>query len=703
MLERKVVTVLFADLVGSTQLAAGLDPEDLREAMSRYHEAVSDAITDHGGTLEKFIGDAVLAVFGYPSTHEDDPARALRAAFAVRDAVAGLEQGLEVRVGVTTGEVVADPSADARGDLLVTGDVLHPAQRLQAAAAPGEILVGTRTIADAPGVVDAEQVGDLQLRGLPDVRAAYKAVALRSVERLGVVVEPTFVGRASELALLRLLYHRVVTERRSHLVTVVGPAGIGKTRLVQEFVRTMRQEAAPPTIRGGTCKPYGEATVLCPIQPLVFDELPPEVEEQVLEPSAFLDLVTEAMRRLHADCGLPDDRCERIARVVTWIWRRDHELEPAADRDEVLGVWRVPLEARARLGAVLAVFDNLQWAGDEPLDFVESLPAKLGERPVLVLAASRPELLERRTSWSGGRGDSSVLSLRGIADEDSAQLIGEILRGDVDPELMRVVSERAQGNPYFVAELTRNLAETGQVEESAGAWRLDPSKGEPKLPDSVYAAVAATIDRLPPDEKLTLLLGAYAAYHRLFYDEPVRRMPHAEGIDIAAALTGLVERGLISEETPYTLGAWGIVPGTGAFTFATVLMREVAHDMVPIRERAVLHLTFADWLQEVTQALPDTACLVGQIEASHLFEAWHLRAGRGEADAELGRRALGACLKAAEAGVQVEAWREATVDLQRAAAIAEDVAPERMAEIAAQLETVAPRAAALDAAGAFRD
>lgn len=395
MLERRVVTVLFADLVGSTQLATSLDPEDLRSVMGRYHGAVAGAITEHGGTLEKFIGDAILALFGYPSTHEDDPERALRAAFDVRGAVAGLEQGLEVRIGVATGDVVADPAANSRGDLLVTGDVLHLAQRLQAAAKPGEILVGQRTIGDAPGVVETQQIGELELRGLPGVTTAYRATALRTDERPAGSTEATFVGRAHELALLRLLYDRVVAERRSHLVTVIGPPGVGKTRLIGEFARLLGKEPNGPTIRGGTCKPYGEATVLCPIQPLIFDELPSEIDE-LRDPTAFLSLVTETLRRIHRECGVPDEPCERIARVVTWIWRRDIDLDPKADHDEVLAVWRTPLEVRARVGAVVATFDNLQWAGEEPLNFVDSLPAKLGGRPVFVIAAARPELLERR-------------------------------------------------------------------------------------------------------------------------------------------------------------------------------------------------------------------------------------------------------------------------------------------------------------------
>ena len=693
MLERKVVTVLFADLVGSTQLAASLDPEDLRTVMARYHEAVAREIEDFGGRLEKFIGDAIVALFGYPSTHEDDPERALRAAVALRDAVAALDAEMEVRVGVTTGEVVADPAADARGDLLVTGDVLHLAQRLQAAAAPGEILVAPRTVADAPGVVNVEQIGELELRGLPGVTSAYRVVGLQS-DGHPHVARRTLVGRANELALLRLLYERVVAERRSHLVTVVGPAGVGKTRLLEEFARLLSREAEAPTIRGGSCKPYREATVLCPIQPLVFDELPPEIDD-LRDPSAFLELVTKTLRQLHAECGLPEDACERIAGVVTWVWRRDIELDPAADRDEVLAVWRIPLEARARQGAVVATFDNLQWAGQEPLDFIESLPAKLGERPVLALAAARPELLERRPGWSGGRGDSTIVELRGLGEADAELLIAEVLDSAADEELVHIVSERTQGNPHFIAELVRTLAETQQLEEAAGRMHFKRSLDPAGLPDSVHAAVAATIDRLPRDEKLTLMLGSYAAYHRLFYDAPIRRMPHADGFDLDAALGRLVKRGLISEETPYTLGAWGIVPETGAYSFATVLMREVAHDMVPVRERAELHLTFADWLREVEEKLPDTRCLLCQIEAAHLFDAWRARATRGERDDDLARRALTACLTAAGAKEQLEAWRETADELERAAVIARDVAPEMSAEIETRLAALAPRASEL--------
>lgn len=273
----------------------------------------------------------------------------------------------------------------------------------------------------------------------------------------------------------------------------------------------------------------------------------------------------------------------------------------------------------------------------------------------------------------------------------------ELLGGPVDPNLVEVVNQRAQGNPYFVAELTRSLADTGQVEWVDGAWRLDRSRGEPRLPDSITGAVGATIDRLPQDEKLTLLLAAYAAYHRLFYAAPIRRMGRACGLNLDVALAALVERGLISEETPYTLGAWGIVPDTRAFSFATVLLREVAHDMVPLRERADLHLTFADWLREVTDLLPDTRSLVGQIEAGHLFEAWRLRTTRGEADADLGGRALAACLASARSREQLGAWREVVVDLGRAEAIARRIDPDQAAEIAQRIEAAGRAADALHA------
>lgn len=266
MLERKVVTILFADLVGSTSLASELDAEQLRELMARYHAAVSAEVRRYGGTIEKFIGDAAMAVFGFPQTHEDDPVRAVRAAFAMRETVGLLENSrLRLRIGINTGDVVADSAVADRGEFLVTGEAVHFAQRLQAAAEAGEIVVGARTWKDAKEHADFEELPNLTVKGAVSPVRAFRALRLVETPTQRVAGAIGFFGRVFELALLQLLFDKVCAERRPHLVTLIGPPGIGKTRLIEEFRARIPARDPAPVLRAGVCKPYGEATLYCPI------------------------------------------------------------------------------------------------------------------------------------------------------------------------------------------------------------------------------------------------------------------------------------------------------------------------------------------------------------------------------------------------------------------------------------------------------
>ncbi|MGH2498620.1 MAG: AAA family ATPase [Candidatus Limnocylindria bacterium] len=685
MLERKLVTIVFADLVGSTSLASAGDPEQLREIMSRYRDAVRAEVARFGGTMEKFIGDAAMAIFGFPQAHDDDAGRALRAAFAIHDAVARLEGGaLAVRIGITTGDVVADAAAGERGDFLVTGEPVHVAQRLQAAAQPGEIIVGERTWRSTRDVADFERLPPLALKGLPDLVTAYRAASLSGPR--AAAAPPPFVGRSRELALLELLYEKVCAERRPHLVTLIGPPGIGKTRVAEAFRERVAAREPQTMVRAGACKPYAEAHLYCPVATIVARELTPELD-YAAEPAPFLELLVGSFRRLCDDCGRPELPVDRLARLIASCVREDCAIDPPPRREELFRAWRFPLEVRGARGPAVISFDNVQWSSDEPLDFIEMLPSKLPGLPVLVIAIARPELLERRPRWGGGSGDATTLHLAPLADGDVRALVEGVLGTPPDATLASALTTRAEGNPQFLIECSRILDEDDALVRRDGQAMLREGGASLRLPDTVHGITAARIDRLPPLEKRLLLLASYACYFRFFYDRPIRAMGDLSDAEIDAALEGLVAKGLISEmEGPAGIpGMFGYASDCRAFAFSQILLREVAHEMVPKTQRPRLYLAFVDWLEELLTAMPHNAQVLRQIAATNCYQAWSLLAERGQAGPAIAQRALDYCLFSGEVDAACQAPREAAEDLRRAVEIARVSLPEREAAIRARL------------------
>jgi predicted ATPase/class 3 adenylate cyclase len=572
--ERKVVTVVFCDLVGSTARAERLDPEDVRALLSRYHGRVRAELERFGGTVEKFIGDAVVALFGAPVAHEDDPERAVRAALAIREWV-GDETDLQIRIGVNTGPALVTLGARPElGEGMASGDVVNTAARLQTAAPVDGILVGEQTYRATNRAIEYRAADPVSAKGKSEPVLAWEAVQARS--RLGVDVTRThtapLVGRGRELELLVDLLERVRVERTPQLVTLVGVPGIGKSRLLAELIGRIDQGGRLVTWRQGRSLPYGEGVSFWALGEIA------KAQAGVLES----DSTEEAARKL-------DDAVARsIADETEARWVATH-LRPlagvAADapasaerRGEAFAAWRRFVEALGEERPLVLVFEDLHWADEGLLDFVDELADRLADVPVLVVGVARPELLARRPAWGGGKANATTISLAPLSDDDTAQLVeGLRERAALAPETQAALLEHAGGNPLYAEEFVRMLADRG----TAG----------PRLPESVHGIIAARLDALPPEDKG--LLQDAAVLGKVFWSGAVAHVAERDRHELEESLYGLERRELVRRERRSS------VAGELEYAFRHVLVREVAYETVPRAARAERHLRAAQWLESL--------------------------------------------------------------------------------------------------------
>ncbi|MGH8675553.1 MAG: adenylate/guanylate cyclase domain-containing protein, partial [Burkholderiales bacterium] len=480
--DRRVVTVLFADVTGSTALAERSDPEDVRAVLGRYYAIARSVLGAHGGTVEKFIGDAVMAVFGIPQAHGDDAERALVASLALREAVARDSQtaALALRFGVNTGEVVAARQADG-GDFLVTGDAVNVAARLQQHADPGSILVSERTIRAVSGFRFAER-SRITVKGKQDPIVG--AVLLERVAERRA--QAPFLGREHDLAQLELVARRAFSERRPQLVTITAPAGTGKSRLVEEFAARIGEDAAVATAQ---CLPYGAAVTFLPLQGLARGLLRVGQDAEILP----------SLRDAFVGAGYSEADVRRLSAVVGTTLGDASETE-RLDREEIFAAWRLLIEVLATRGALLVVFEDLHWASDTLLDLVEHVTVSRTAAPLVMVALARAELLDRRPHGGGGRRNFTSLALEPLSHDNTLRLVVMLVDSAPDAIAERI-AERAGGNPFFVGELVR------AYEERRRAGEVDK---DILLPDTVHATVLARIDALPPAQRSVLEFAAVA-------------------------------------------------------------------------------------------------------------------------------------------------------------------------------------------------
>jgi class 3 adenylate cyclase/tetratricopeptide (TPR) repeat protein len=617
-MERKLATVLFVDLVSSTEQLNDADPEVVRRRVSRFFDQVSHCIVTHGGTVEKFAGDAVMAAFGVPLAHEDDAERAVRAAIATLDRVK--ELGLEARVGIESGEVVADDSDST----FATGEAVNLAARLQSNAEPNQILVGPAAARLLRGRVDLEAIHPLELRGWREPVAAQRVICVNEPGEPVTGLSAPLVGRESELELLENSYERVVRAGRAALVTIYGDPGVGKSRLAREFVAGL--EGA--TVLAGRCLPYGEGVTYWPLAEMVksssgiSDDDPLDDAHQKLraccEDEAVADLLGLAVGVLEAVEG------ERSQQDISWAAR----------------AWA---EQLAQAQPLVLVFEDVHW-GEEPLlELIEQLAASVREAPLLLIALARPELLDVRPTWGGGRVRSTTLELEPLQADESAELVAALTAQLDMPLDLEAVLAKTEGNPLFVEETVRMLAER-------------PRAGNERIPDTLQALIAARIDRLPAAPRLALQRASVMG--RIFMAGALAHIsPELDDVD--HCIEELLLRDLIVRETRAT------IHGEQAYKFKHVLIREVAYSALAKSARADLHHAFAEWLHH--RAGDELL----EIRAFHLDQASMLLAELdGSAPPELREETAVALTHAGKRALSREAFRSARKLLLRAVELA---------------------------------
>jgi class 3 adenylate cyclase/tetratricopeptide (TPR) repeat protein len=648
---RKLVTIVFSDITGSTSLGEQLDPEAMRRVIGRYFDEMRVALEHHGGTVEKFIGDAVMAVFGIPQLHEDDALRAVRAAVDMRDRLAELNEELEseygmrlqARLGIATGEVVAGDSA--RGDWFVTGDAVNVAERLERSAAPGEILLEDETHRLARDAVEVEALEQLAVKG--------KAEPLQAYRLLGVIpgapgharrLDSAMVGRTGELALLRHAFDRAVAERACHLFTVLGAAGVGKSRLLTEFLNELGPEAQVLT---GRCLPYGEGITFWPVLEVV----------KIATGLSEGDGPEQATAKIASVLG--DDEAaglaaERVAGLLGFA-------ETATSSDEGLWGVRKLLESLARRKPLVVVFDDLNWAEATFLDLVEHVADWSRDAPILLVGMARPELLELRPGWAGGKRNVTTIFLEPLSDADCDALIHNLLgQAALETAVQAEIRDAAEGNPLFVEETVSMLIDDGLLVRRNGGWNVAGDLSPIRVPHTIQLLLASRLDQLEPGERLVLECAAVEGdvFHRGLVEA---LLPEDSARRVDECLNGLIRKELIRPHR-------ATFAGEDAFRFRHALIQEAAYHSVPKETRATLHEDCARWLSQKGSEYDE---LVG----FHLEQAVRHRLELGPLDehgGELGERAsalLAAGGRRAHARGDLPA---ATSLLERAAALPSD-------------------------------
>ena len=624
--ERKVVTVVFCDLVGFTARAERLDPEDVRGVLRPYHERVRVELERRGGTVEKFIGDAVMALFGAPTAHEDDPERAVRAALAIRDFA--LEEGLELRVGITTGEALV--SLDARpeaGEGMASGDVVNTAARLQSSAPVNGVIVDETTQRATRHAIDYREAEPVAAKGKAEPIAIWEATEARS--RFGSEVldhiAGELIGRGREIEALWAAFDRVRDEASPQLVTLVGVPGIGKSRLLYELSRRVDAETVLTTWRQGRCLAYGDGVSFWALAEIV------KAQAGIHEADDEATTAEKLRRAAEEIVDLED---------ADWVASRLRPLAGLEDESELGGgrgtesfaAWRKFFEELAALRPLILVFEDLQWADDGLLDFVDQLVDWVTDVPLLVVCTARPELLARRPSWGGGKLNASTIALDPLSDADTARLMAALLeRSVLAADVQQTLLEHAGGNPLYADHFAQLYLERGSADDLP-------------RPETLQGIISARLDGLPADEKSFLHAGSVVG--KVFWTGALEN----GDADAEQVMHSLIRKGFLRRQRRSS------VAGEVELAFAHALVRDVAYAQLPRAERGRRHEAVADWLVSLGRS-EDHAEMV----AYHLRSSLELAGVSGTDTGELAERTRLALVEAGDRAFGLNAFGPAAV------------------------------------------
>jgi class 3 adenylate cyclase/tetratricopeptide (TPR) repeat protein len=627
--ERKVVTCLFADLVGFTARAESLDPEDVEAILRPYHHRLRSELERHGGTVEKFIGDAVMALFGAPTAHEDDPERAVRAALAIRD-WAREEGELEVRIGITTGEALvllgARPEA---GEGMASGDVVNTASRLQSAAPTNAILVDESTYRATQRAIDYGEAEPVAAKGKVEPVRVWEPLEARARFGAEIAVPQTpLVGRQGERELLARALDRARNERSVQLVTIVGVPGIGKSRLVAELFQLVVDNPELVTWRQGRSLPYGDGVTYWALGEMVKNQA------GILE----TDTVEQATEKLHAEVvrlfGGEAEARSVEARLGLLIGLEVRPEQSEDQRAESFYAWRRFFEELADNRPAVLVFEDLHWADDDLLDFVDHLVDWATDVPLLCVCTARPEILERRPAWGGGKPNSSTISLSPLSDDDTARLIGALLERALLPaEQQATLLARAGGNPLYAEQFARMLAERGDGDELP-------------LPETVQGIIAARLDGLEPKEKA--LLQDAAVIGKVFWAGALAQIDGRDRSAVDQSLHALARKEFVRRQRRPSLEA------ESEYAFLHLLVRDVAYGQIPRAARSEKHRAVAEWMAALGRPEDHS-----EVVAHHYLEALEYARSAGRADPALEQGARHALRRAGDRALALSAFSAA--------------------------------------------
>jgi len=652
--ERRLVSVLFADLVGFTTLSESRDAEDVRDLLSRYFDTCRRLIDVYGGTVEKFIGDAVMAVWGTPVATEDDAERAVRAALDLVAAVSALgdELGapaLRLRAGVLTGEAAVTIGAEGEG--MVAGDLVNTASRIQSAAAPGSVLVGEATRRASEQAIAYDEAGEHDLKGKEQPLRLWRALRVVSGRRGDLKsegLEAPFVGRERELRQIKDLFHSCAEQSKAHLVSVTGTAGIGKSRLAWEFYKYFDGIAETVWWHRGRCLAYGEGVTYWALADMV--RMRCQIAEDDAPPVALRKLQAALSEHLLDE----DERRFVEPRLAQLLGAADADV---GDRQELFAAWRLFFERLAESNPVLLVFEDLQWADASLLDFIEYLLEWSRTQRLYVITLARPELLEKRPTWGAGQRSFTSIYLEPLAEQAMNELLDGLVPG-LPAALKEQILARAEGVPLYAVETVRMLLDRGLLTREGSSYRVVGEVETLEVPETLHALIAARLDGLGDDERRLLQNGAVLG--KAFTREGIAALAGLDETELDPLLASLVRKEVLA------LQADPRSPEYGQYAFLQDLVRRVAYDTLSKRDRKSRHLAAAD---QLGASLGEDD--VAEVIAAHLLAAYEVDPGAEDAP-RLKELAADALVRAGDRAGRLAAAAEAQRYFEQAAELVAD-------------------------------